>query len=267
MADDTTCSGEIWEGDELTSECQCFKERAPIFKVDGTSGSVLRLATSGQNTLTQHESSKTIDPNPAGLKICRWKQRGLLRAGIKSNCADIGLEFSVGIAQTYPLELGFGLVSKRIRFRSKYKDVTGPVVFPFAGSWTFNQYILVGGVPTPQTPMTLTLSDLTVNVALEDPCIWEATLWSAAFSDDQATNDQWVIDPRYWDASGSTQNNESVHFDGNVGIYWRFYNTLVRAGDVTYGPLISCDFYKAPYLGDDSTPYGFTTVSEEVNYP
>lgn len=267
MADYTECTGEIWEGDSLTTDCKCFKERAPIFKVDGTSGSVLQFASSGQNTLTQHESSKTIDPNPAGLKICRWKQRGLLRAGIKSNCADIGVDFVFSLGQIYPAELPFTLAAKRIRYRVKYADAVETVTFPFAGSWTYNQYILVGGVPTPQTPMTITVSDLTVSLSLEDPCIYSFDLWSASLSDDQATNDAWSQDPDSWDPSGSTFNNESVHADGRVGIGWRFYNTIARFGEVTYGPTVFGDFQKGIYTGDENTPYGFSVIHEEVNYP
>lgn len=271
MADDETCSGTIEEGDPLSSLCQCFAPKGLIFKPDGNSGSVLRYTHHGEpeadKTPTFYNDPKAIANNTKGLKICQWKNKGLLWAGIKSNCADITLEFTMGIGQAYPLELPFGLVGKRIRFRGKYQDGGSTITFPFAGSWTFNQYILVGGIPTAQTPMTLSISDLTVTMHYEDPCIWSATLWSASFSDDQATNDGWNQAPETWDPSGATFNNESVHADGRVGIDWRFYNTLIRAGEVTYGPQISAQFIKAPYQGDENTAYGFTTVYETVNYP
>lgn len=270
MADDT-CEGEIEEGDPLTSTCQCFKPKGLILKVDGSSGSNLRYTEEGEpeakKTLLFYNDPEAIANNTDGLKICRWKQKGLLWAGIKSSCADIGLDFVLSIGQIYPAELPFTLVSKRIRYRAKYLDGESTITFPFSGSWTFNQYILVGGVPTPQTPMTVGVSDLTVSMSYEEPCEWSATLWSASMSDDQATNDAWSQDPNTWDPSGATFNNESVHADGRVGIGWRFYNTIARFGDVTYGPTVFGDFQKGIYTGDDSTPYGFSVIHSEVNYP
>jgi len=271
MADDEECEGPIEEGDPLSSLCQCFNPYGLIFKPDGSSGSTLRYIREGEPeanvTPTFHDEPEAIANNTDNLKICRWKPFGLLWAGIKSNCADIGIDFVFSLGQIYPAELPFTLVSKRIRYKVKYADATGSVTFPFSGSWTFNQYILVGGVPTPQTPMTITVSDLNVTISFEDPCIYSVDLWSASLSDDQATNDAWSQDPDSWDPSGSTFNNESVHADGRVGIGWRFYNTIARFGDVTYGPTVFGDFQKGIYTGDESTPYGFSVIHEEVNYP
>lgn len=270
MADEP-CEGEIEEGDSLSSICQCFQPKGLIFKPDGNSGSTLRYSHEGEpeaeKTGLFYDDPHAIANNTKSLKICNWKHKGLLWAGIKSNCADITLDFVMGIGQVYPAEGGFGLVAKKIRYRAKYADAEDSITFPFSGSWTFNQYILVGGVPTPQTPMTLTMSDLTVNMSFEDPCIWTAETWSATFSDDQATNDAGFQDPTTWDPNGSTFNNTSVHADGRTGIDWRYYNTLVRFGGITYGPTITAEFIKAPYGGDENTPYGFTVLQDEVHYP
>lgn len=264
------CTGEIWEGDPLEPDCTCFKKKGPTLQVDGGNASELTFATGSTPEagykLMKFNADNAIAHNTEGLKICRWKALAPLRAGIKSNCGDIYIQVRFIMTGTYPVELTQTIVDWNIKYRKKYKDKESPVVFPFADTFTFNQRSFP---PNVHPNMNISISDLTVQMDYEgdNPCLREATLWSATVTDDQATNDAGFQPPERWDPNGSTYNNESVHPDGHIGIDWLYYNTLVRFGEITYGPTIAAQFLLTVFEGSDSDPYGFTTTSKFVSGP
>lgn len=264
------CTGEIWEGDPIDSDCQCFKEKAPVYQVDGDKTD-LTFATestpgAGYRPM-KYNDLDAIAHNTKNLKICRWKPLAPLRAGIKGACPDIYIQVRFLLTGTYPVELPQTIVDWTIKYRKKYNEKENPVDFPFADAFTFNQRSFP---PNVHPDMTISISDLTVDMDFEDaenPCIKNPTIWTASVTDDQATNDGGFQPPERWDPSGAIYNNTSVHPDGHTGIDWLFYNTLVRFGEITYGPTLAAQYILTVFEGSDSDPYGFTTVSKFVSGP
>lgn len=265
------CTGHIWKDEPLEPECTCFKQKGPVFQVDGSHGDVLKFATNSTtgagHKLMKFNAANAIAHNTQDLKLCRWKALSPLRSGIKTNCGDVVLTCRFFMTGTYPAEFSNTLVDWTIQYRKKYIDKEATVTFPFEDHYSFNQRSFP---PNVHPDMSIDISNLTVtmNYTNPTPCYRLPGPWSASVSDNAATNDAGFQDPTTWDPSGTTYNNNSVHPDGHIGIDWRFYNTLVRFGEVTYGPTIA-----AEYLLDFTTgitpgqPYGFNTVSKFVSGP
>lgn len=275
------CVGEIAKGEAITNECHCFKHYTLTKQVDGSSLSLKFAETSTPGRKYKpfvYNDTQAIANNTKGLKLCGRRLFRPLHGGIKTNCNDVYVKFKAIISQTYPLEFGRDLLIWEIGYRGKFSELmTNPdstdveVDFPFSETFTFNQYHLEGGVVTLDPPMNIGLSDLKVNLTLESNCARSINWYEATVTDSAATNDGWSLPAYYWDPSGSTWRSGQVHTPeepGRIGTVWRFYNTIQRFMDVTYGPQVFVQ-YLLTYVGDPSgdEPDGFTTLSKALDYP
>lgn len=219
-----------------------------------------------------YNDNQAIANNTKSLKLCGRRRFRPLHGGIKSNCQDIYIKFQATIGVAYALELPQGALDWTIGYRGKFSDLMTDteetactVSFPFGETFVIGQRHLEGGVSVPDPPMTVTISNLTVNFTLKSDCTRTLDSWQGTVSNSAATNDGWSLPPEFWDPSGSTWTSGQVHPDGRIGTDWRFYNTLGRFGAVTYGPQVRV-IYGLVYFGlPTNEPDGFTTISKYVN--